>query len=388
MASITLDHVSKVFDQDGRGRGQRTLAVDDVHLEIADGEFLVLVGPSGCGKSTLLRIIAGLERATEGGVYLGDRDITYVPPRDRNLAMVFQNYALYPHMTVRRNLAFSLRLRKAPKAQIDATVDRVASMLGLEELLDRKPGQLSGGQRQRVAMGRALVREPAAFLMDEPLSNLDAKLRVTMRAELADLHQRTGTTTVYVTHDQIEAMTLGHRVAVLRNGVLQQCDSPPVLFHRPANLFCATFIGSPEMNLVGASLRSGVAEFAGVRLPIGSAAPAGPDRDWVLGVRPTDLVLPVGAPGAPTIPARIDLVEHLGAQVHVTFSLDAPPVHPDVTSEDEELEVAATRSDRAVWTAELPDGTGVAVGDELDLAIVVERLHWFDPVTGERAAGV
>ena len=379
MASITLDHVSKVFDK-------QVTAVDDVSLEIGDGEFLVLVGPSGCGKSTLLRMIAGLEETTSGGVYLGERDITWVPPRERNLAMVFQNYALYPHMTVRRNLAFSLKLRRRPKAEIAAQVDRVAGMLGLEELLDRKPGQLSGGQRQRVAMGRALVRDPEAFLMDEPLSNLDAKLRVTMRAELAELHQRTGTTTVYVTHDQIEAMTLGHRVAVLRGGVLQQCASPTELFHRPVNLFCATFIGSPEMNLVDATLEGDLVRFAGVELPV-SGRPEGPAASWTLGVRPSDLVLASTAPGLPTIEARIDHVEHLGAQVQVSFALDAPQVRLEADSEDEELEQAAVRSDRARWTAELPDGSGVSVGDVVTLGVVTERLHWFDPDTGDRAAG-
>jgi multiple sugar transport system ATP-binding protein len=379
VASITLDHVSKVFDKD-------VTAVDDVTLEIADGEFLVLVGPSGCGKSTLLRMIAGLEETTSGGVFLGDRDITWVPPRERNLAMVFQNYALYPPMTVRRNLAFSLKLRRQPKAVIAEQVDRVAAMLGLEELLDRRPGQLSGGQRQRVAMGRALVRDPEAFLMDEPLSNLDAKLRVTMRAELADLHQRTGTTTVYVTHDQIEAMTLGHRVAVMRSGVLQQCATPTDLFHRPVNLFCATFIGSPEMNLVAATLDGDVARFSGTELPV-TSRPSGSVAQWILGVRPTDLVPAASAPGLPTLTARVDHVEHLGASVQATFALDAPQVRPDADTEDEELELAAVRSDRARWTAELPDGVGVAVGDVIELGVVTERLHWFDPSTGERAPG-
>jgi len=379
VASITLDHVSKVFDKG-------VTAVDDVALEIGDGEFLVLVGPSGCGKSTLLRMIAGLEETTSGGVYLGDRDITWVPPRERNLAMVFQNYALYPHMTVRKNLAFSLKLKRQPKAEIAAQVDRVAAMLGLEDLLERKPAQLSGGQRQRVAMGRALVREPEAFLMDEPLSNLDAKLRVTMRGELAELHQRTGTTTVYVTHDQIEAMTLGHRVAVLRSGVLQQCASPTELFHRPVNLFCATFIGSPEMNLVSAEVHGDEARFAGIDLPVPSP-PEGPASSWVLGVRPSDLMVASSAPGLPTITADVEHVEHLGASVQVTFSLSAPPVQLEADTEDEELELAAVRSDRARWTAELPDGVGVTVGDRIDLAVLTDRLHWFDPTSGERAPG-
>ena len=379
MASITLDRVSKVFDK-------QVVAVDDVSLEIGDGEFLVLVGPSGCGKSTLLRMIAGLEETSSGGIHLGDRDITWVPPRERNLAMVFQNYALDPHMTVRRNLGFSLRLRRLPRAQIAEQVEHVAAMLGLVELLDRKPGQLSGGQRQRVAMGRALVRDPEAFLMDEPLSNLDAKLRVTMRAELAELHQRTGTTTVYVTHDQVEAMTLGHRVAVMRGGVLQQCATPTELFHRPVNLFCATFIGSPEMNLVDAVLDGDVVRFAGLHLPV-TSRPEGPVGTWTLGVRPTDLVPADTAPGRPTVDARVDHVEHLGAHVQISFQLDAPQVHLDADTEDERLERSTVRSDRVRWTAELPDGSGVSVGDVVPLGVLTERLHWFDPSTGERAPG-
>src|SRR5947208_1093105 len=248
VAEIVLDNVSKVFSGG-------VVAVDGVSLTIASGEFLVLVGPSGCGKSTLLRMIAGLEEVTAGTVYIGGRDVTELAPRHRDIAMVFQNYALYPHMDVRRNLGYGLRVRKTSPAEIDRRVEDVAGLLGLEKLLDRKPAALSGGQRQRVAMGRAIVREPAAFLMDEPLSNLDAKLRVSMRAELAKLHERLGVTTVYVTHDQVEAMTLGQRVAVLRDGVLQQVDAPQRLFHKPANLFVAAFIGSPAMNLVDAELR-------------------------------------------------------------------------------------------------------------------------------------
>jgi multiple sugar transport system ATP-binding protein len=237
MSGITLQEVTKVYSNGVR-------AVDAVDLEIADGEFVVLVGPSGCGKSTLLRMIAGLEDVTDGGILIGGDDVTDKPPQKRDIAMVFQNYALYPHMTVRENLAYGLRLRKLPKAEWQRRVHETAKTLGLDELLDRKPSALSGGQRQRVAMGRAIVREPQAFLMDEPLSNLDAKLRVSMRAELARLHERLGVTTVYVTHDQVEAMTLGQRVAVLRDGVLQQVDTPQNLFHRPVNLFVAAFIGS------------------------------------------------------------------------------------------------------------------------------------------------
>jgi multiple sugar transport system ATP-binding protein len=260
MAKIVLEHVVKVF-------GNEVIAVNDVSLEIGDGEFMVLVGPSGCGKSTILRILAGLEEVTAGEVYVGDRAVTDLPPKDRDVAMVFQNYALYPHMTVRQNLGFGLKLRRMPKEELTTRVDDVAKILGLEPLMERKPAALSGGQRQRVAMGRAMVREPVAFLMDEPLSNLDAKLRVQMRAQLALLHDRLETTTVYVTHDQVEAMTLGERVAVLRDGLLQQVDSPQNLYNHPANLFVAAFIGSPPMNLVEATVAGRNLSFAGFELP-------------------------------------------------------------------------------------------------------------------------
>src|SRR5262245_41376818 len=247
MATIELDRVSKVY-----GNGFR--AVDDVSLAIADGEFVVLVGPSGCGKSTLLRMLAGLEEVSVGEVRIGGVDVTDLAPRHRDIAMVFQNYALYPHMTVRENLGYGLKTRKVGKAETARRVDEVAGLLGLAELLDRKPAQLSGGQRQRVAMGRAIAREPRAFLMDEPLSNLDAKLRVAMRASLSQLHARLGVTTVYVTHDQTEAMTLGHRVAVMRDGRIVQVDTPQELYRRPDNIFVAAFIGSPSMNLVEATI--------------------------------------------------------------------------------------------------------------------------------------
>jgi multiple sugar transport system ATP-binding protein len=248
MAGILLEHVTKIF-------GGGVVAVDDVSLRIADGEFIVLVGPSGCGKSTLLRMIAGLEEVSHGCISIGERDVTDLAPRDRDVAMVFQSYALYPHMSVRQNIAYGLKVRKTAKKEIERRVSEVAAMLGLEELLDRRPAHLSGGQRQRVAMGRAIVREPAAFLMDEPLSNLDAKLRVGMRASLAQLHARLGTTTIYVTHDQTEAMTLGERVAVISEGRVLQVDSPQRLYREPADLFVAGFIGTPSMNLVEASLQ-------------------------------------------------------------------------------------------------------------------------------------
>ncbi len=375
MAAITLDHVSKVFDKG-------TVAVDDVHLEIADGEFMVLVGPSGCGKSTLLRMIAGLEAVTAGGILIGDRDVTYLPARDRDVAMVFQNYALYPHMTVRRNLAFGLKLRKFPRDQIDGRVDSVADTLGLTDLLDRKPAQLSGGQRQRVAMGRALVRDPQAFLMDEPLSNLDAKLRVTVRGELAELHARTGTTTVYVTHDQIEAMTLGQRVAVLRNGVLQQCDRPTVLFHEPANIFVAGFIGSPQMNLARAVLDGGRVRLAGLDFEVPD--PPARSGEVVLGIRPSDLVPAAAGHDLPRLEVGVDHVENLGAHLHVSFSVDARPVHVDLLTEDEEVEALHEPTDAARWSAELADGTPARVGESFELALRTDRLHWFDPATGLR----
>ena len=280
MGRIALQGVSKVFPGG-------VVAVDDVDMEIGDGEFMVLVGPSGCGKSTLLRMIAGLEGVSGGTISIGDRDVTEIAPRSRDIAMVFQNYALYPHMRVWDNLAFALKLRRTAKPALKERVDSVAGVLGLRDLIDRKPGALSGGQRQRVAIGRAMVREPQAYLMDEPLSNLDAKLRVGMRAELARLHERLGVTTVYVTHDQVEAMTLGDRVAVLRDGTVQQCDTPERLFDDPANVFVAAFIGSPAMNLAPGELRGGVLSVAGIEIPL--ATPPRHEGPVVAGVRPTDL---------------------------------------------------------------------------------------------------
>ena len=269
MASIGIDRITKAYDNG-------FLAVDDVSLEIRDGEFMVLVGPSGCGKSTLLRMIAGLEEVTAGAVRIGGSDVTELAPRHRDIAMVFQSYALYPHMTVRDNLGYGLKVRKAPKPEIRRRVDEVADLLGLTEMLDRKPLQLSGGQRQRVAMGRAIVREPQAFLMDEPLSNLDAKLRVGMRASLAQLHAKLGVTTVYVTHDQTEAMTLGQRVAVMRDGKIVQVAEPQTLYSQPTNLFVAAFIGSPAMNLVEASIVGDELVFGGLRVPLETVAAPSP----------------------------------------------------------------------------------------------------------------
>ncbi|HST14302.1 MAG TPA: sn-glycerol-3-phosphate ABC transporter ATP-binding protein UgpC, partial [Gaiellaceae bacterium] len=307
MARITLDRVTKAFGA--------VKAVDGVSLEVGDGEFLVLVGPSGCGKSTLLRLLAGLEDVTEGTIAIGDRDVTELAPRSRDIAMVFQSYALYPHMTVRQNLGYGLRARKTPKNEIAQRVGEVAELLGLADLLERKPAQLSGGQRQRVAMGRAIVRQPQAFLLDEPLSNLDAKLRVGMRASLAQLHQRLGVTTVYVTHDQTEAMTLGQRVAVMRDGHILQCDSPSELYARPNDLFIAAFIGSPAMNLLELPVVDGGVKFGGVVYPVKrDVLDAAAGNTVTLGVRPEDLET---APSGEGLPVEVDVVEELGADAYI-----------------------------------------------------------------------
>ena len=330
MGQIVLDRVTKAYPGDVRG-------IDELSLEVADGEFMVLVGPSGCGKSTALRSIAGLEEITSGTIAIGSRVVNDLPPKDRDIAMVFQNYALYPHMTVEQNLAFGLQQRKTPKQEIQRRVTEVAGLLGLTDYLKRKPAALSGGQRQRVAMGRAIVREPQAFLMDEPLSNLDAKLRVSMRASLSQLHERLGVTTVYVTHDQVEAMTLGQRVCVMRDGKLQQVDSPQTLFNSPVNLFVAGFMGSPAMNFVDAALvRDGgpAVTFAGYRLPVPeSLFTARPgldgyfDRSVILGIRPSDFEdASLADADWPRIQARADVTEALGTEIHVLFRIDAPPV--------------------------------------------------------------
>src|SRR5438477_10155898 len=308
MANITLENVSKIFPGG-------IVAVDDVTLEIADGEFVVLVGPSGCGKSTLLRMIAGLEEVSGGRISIGSEEVTDLAPRSRDIAMVFQSYALYPHMTVRQNIGYGLKVRRAPKDEARRRVAEVAELLGLEDLLDRRPAHLSGGQRQRVAMGRAIVREPKAFLMDEPLSNLDAKLRVGMRASLAQLHTRLGTTTVYVTHDQTEAMTLGQRVAVLRDGRIVQIDVPQRLYQSPKDLFVAAFIGSPAMNLVDAKVNGDTVEFGQFRVPLDpTRRPPAAVTDVVLGIRPEafdDAAFTHKA--LPRITATVEVLEELGA---------------------------------------------------------------------------
>jgi multiple sugar transport system ATP-binding protein len=384
MAEIKLDDVTKEFVDGVR-------VVDGVELTVESGEFVVLVGPSGCGKSTLLRMIAGLEEVTGGHVTIGGRDVTHLSPRDRDIAMVFQNYALYPHYTVEKNLGYGLRVRRMPKAEIAERVLEVAKMLGLEEYLQRRPAALSGGQRQRVAMGRAIVRQPAAFLMDEPLSNLDAKLRVDMRAHLARLHERLGVTTVYVTHDQVEAMTLGQRVAVMRDGRLQQFDSPQNLYKKPTNLFVASFIGSPSMNFVEAEVADGEVHFAGFRLPLtGARRFDGVRGRVILGIRPQDFADAAQADAAlPTIEVVPAVVEELGSATHVIFPIEAPPVELGAVraaSDGGETAMLLADDRRALFTAEVSESTQARTGQKLTLAVDAARFHLFEPSTGEALA--
>jgi multiple sugar transport system ATP-binding protein len=401
VAKIEYHELRKVFD-DG------TVAVDDVTLEIEDGEFMVLVGPSGSGTTTVLRITAGLDDATTGDVLIGDRVVNRVPPMDRNIAMVFQNYALYPHMTVYDNLGFGLKRHKVKKGEIRIRVQAAAQMLGIEDLLKRKPAQLSGGQRQRVAMGRAIVREPDAFLMDEPLSNLDAKLRVEMRAYLSTLHQRLRTTTLYVTHDQTEAMTMGDRVAVMRDGQIQQVDNPQVLYERPVNLFVGGFIGSPAMNFLRSPLTTEngavyiqVGE-TNLRLPdrlVGQRPTLGDyvDRELIVGIRPEDIEDAAFAPSAngSAFDVKVSLAEPMGSEVIAHFPIAADPILASETivaarggeeSEDAGhlLQLAAGReSSQVVLTARLNTRTRAQTGEPLRVAVDVERLHFFDPATEE-----
>jgi multiple sugar transport system ATP-binding protein len=399
MARIVFDHVTKVFS-DG------TVAVRSLDLEVEDGKLIVLVGPSGCGKTTALRMVAGLEEITDGEIRIGDRVVNEVAPKDRDIAMVFQNYALYPHMSVFENMAFGLRLRRMKKPEINGRVEDAAKTLALYDLLRRKPGQLSGGQRQRVAMGRAIVREPQAFLMDEPLSNLDAKLRVQMRAEISRLQREVDVTSIYVTHDQVEAMTMGDRVAVLKLGTLQQVDSPQVLYRNPRNLFVAGFIGSPAMNMVEVTLaRSNGAltvEFADNRLTVdpelGVARPAlaGYDgRRVILGVRPEDMEDAALAPDSPTdrrFKTTVDLREDMGSEVLIHFSLDAPPVLTEDTKElaadrgqdVEELEQLVTR---APWIARFDADSRAGEADAIEILVDTKNLHFFDPDSGEAIRG-
>ncbi len=384
MGRIVLEHVSKEFP----GGVQ---AVRDVALEIQNGEFMVLVGPSGCGKTTILRMIAGLEDVTGGEITIGERVVTDEKPRDRDIAMVFQNYALYPHMTVEQNIGFGMRLRRAPKAKVKERVTGAAEILALLDYLARKPSDLSGGQRQRVAIGRAMVREPQAFLMDEPLSNLDAKLRVQMRAELARLHERLGTTIVYVTHDQVEAMTLGDRVAVLCDGALQQVDTPQMLFHHPANLFVAGFIGSPSMNLVEARVNGDQLEFGSFRLPVPSEADLGPyrGRSVILGIRPSDFedAEVWHDERRPTIEVTADVTEDLGSEVHLLFTVEAPPVQVEGVQEDQEaastpIPLLAAEG-TSVFTAAVDARTAARPGRRARLSVNPARFRFFDRDTGK-----
>jgi multiple sugar transport system ATP-binding protein len=395
MAGITFDDVTKTYDDGYR-------AVSDLNLDVKDGEFVVLVGPSGCGKTTALRMIAGLEEISGGQIRIGDRVVNNLPPGARDIAMVFQNYALYPHMTVAENIGFALRMRKVPKAEARRRIEETARIIGLVDHLDRKPGQLSGGQRQRVAMGRAIVREPQVFLMDEPLSNLDAKLRVQMRAEISRIQRQLAVTTVYVTHDQVEAMTMGDRVAVMRRGLLQQFDEPQHLYERPANLFVASFIGSPAMNVLEGSLeregdalvcRVGTTALAlppeMVNARPGLARYAG--REVAVGIRPEALDEPGRRDGVDggRLRGRVQAVEALGPEQLAHVEIEARPVLVedvleglvDAEHADELAEIIA--DGRATVVARLDASARVRADDEIELAVDLRRLHFFDLESGE-----
>ena len=380
MAPVTIDKVTKIYENGFH-------AVKDLSVDIADGEFMVLVGPSGCGKTTALRMVAGLEDITSGILRIGGKEANDETPKERDIAMVFQNYALYPHMTVAQNIGFALKLRKLPKDQLDAKVKQAAEILGLTDWLDRKPGQLSGGQRQRVAMGRAIVREPSVFLMDEPLSNLDAKLRVQMRAEVARIQRRIGVATIYVTHDQVEAMTMGDRVTVLRAGVLQQVDTPQNLYDNPDNIFVAAFIGSPAQNLYDAVLSEGARSLKlgsqdiplpdAVRLKRPALA-AYANKEVVIGMRPEHL--PAAKPGdtGSTLVGDVDLIEALGSELVVHFTIDAHRVIAEGAVEKDEAESIGSGEGVARVDAKNP----VKVGDRMTFAIDIEDMQFFDPKTG------
>jgi sn-glycerol 3-phosphate transport system ATP-binding protein len=377
MARVALNHVTKQFHGG-------TCALDDLSLEISDGEFLILVGPSGCGKTTALRLIAGLEKATSGTIMIGDTVVNGVSPRDRDIAMVFQNYALYPHMTVYRNLGFGLRERRTPKREVDRRVREISAILGLDDLLKRRPAQLSGGQRQRVAMGRALVREPKAFLLDEPLSNLDAKLRVQMRAELKRLHAKLGITTIYVTHDQIEAMTLADRIVVMSAGQALQIGSPQEVFSRPANLFVAGFIGSPAMNLLrGRASARGSADTEITAGELRFTRPGVPDGEIVVGVRPECLIpAPADAagPAQPAMDLEVDLVEPLGEQALVHGTVAGAAAH---SGAEEEQAILAEATTRAPVTAVFPAANLPGPGDRVRIRVDPERIYLFSAASGE-----
>jgi len=381
MSGIGLQNVVKTFPNGVR-------AVDGVDMTIDDGEFIVLVGPSGCGKTTLLRCIGGLEEVTNGAVIIGDKDVTDTAPKDRDIAMVFQNYALYPHMNVRKNIAFGLKVRGTPRAEIVARIAEAARLLGLEDLLDRRPLALSGGQRQRVAMARAIARRPIVYLMDEPLSNLDAKLRVRVRADLAQLHAQLGVTTVYVTHDQVEAMTLGQRAAVMNKGKIQQFDTPQALYWTPANLFVAAFIGSPSMNLAEGSISNGMLHVGGFELPLselGADAKRLPST-VTLGIRPEHLTeLHNGDASAWAIEADVTVEENLGAEVLVFFPLETPAVASDdlVRAHSGEEHAALLADERAIFTARLPATRRARTREKIKVGLDPRLCHFFDPDTGD-----
>jgi multiple sugar transport system ATP-binding protein len=388
MADVAFNEVDKIYDNGVQ-------AVFALTLDIHDGEFLVLVGPSGCGKTTALRMVAGLEDISDGTLSIGGRVVNDVSPKERDIAMVFQNYALYPHLSVGENIAFGLRLRKAPKAVINERVAWAAKMLDLTPYLDRKPKELSGGQRQRVAMGRAIVRQPQVFLMDEPLSNLDAKLRVQMRADIAKLQRELGTTTVYVTHDQVEAMTMGDRVAVMNKGVLQQVDAPQRLYDRPENLFVAGFIGTPPMNLLEGSVtvNGGVSiDLGGNALPIPDQALANYPKlsDWngrnvIVGLRAGDLHPAQGFDQLPQITANVELVESLGGESMAYFKVNARQFKAESSAAEEELENEDTTSvvgSRPNLVASFPPHVQLKLGDRVQIAVDTKNLHFFDEASG------
>ena len=363
MATVSFQNATRVFPKSERP------AVDQLNLEVHDGEFLVLVGPSGCGKSTSLRMLAGLEHVDDGSIRIDDRDVVDLPPRDRDIAMVFQNYALYPHMNVAQNMAFSLRMAKVPKAEIDERVRATAKILEIEDYLERKPRQLSGGQRQRVAMGRAIVRKPRVFLMDEPLSNLDAKLRVEVRAEIAALQRKLGVTTLYVTHDQVEAMTMGDRVAVMKDGVLQQCDTPRAIYAQPVNAFVAGFMGSPPMNLVDGTVEAGGVRVGSTVIPVADGLPAPVGAVVTVGLRPESLELSASSEG---IAARVSLVEELGPEGFVHAQLIE---RAGASSNTEKIAPVIAR-------IELPDLPGK--GDLIHLRVKRNSMQFFDADSGDR----
>jgi multiple sugar transport system ATP-binding protein len=387
MAGISLHDVSKAFE-DG------TVAVEHLDLEIADGEFMVLVGPSGCGKTTSLRMVAGLEDPTSGEIRIGDRLVNDVPSRARDIAMVFQNYALYPHMSILDNLAFGLRMQGVDRRTRHERARRAAEVLGITELVDKRPKQLSGGQRQRVAMGRAIVREPQAFLMDEPLSNLDAKLRVQMRAEIARIQKQLGTTTLYVTHDQVEAMTMADRVAVMRKGTIQQLATPHELYARPANLFVASFIGSPPMNLFNARLDNDGelnVHFGSNRLALRRRAEldAWVGRDVVVGIRPEDIEdarFDASTPANRRLHLTVELVEQLGSDVLVHTVIDATPARGEQILEAVEQTALPTVS-QASLIARCSPRSPAARLEQIEVTVDTDRLHLFDPITGNSITG-